>query len=122
MLFGKLSLDAIPFDEPIIMGTLAVVMVGGLALLAAITYYRKWNYLWTEWITSVDHKRIGAMYIVLALVMLVRGFADAIMMRAQQAIANNDAAGYLPPHHYDQIFTAHGVIMTFSSRPRSSSA
>jgi cytochrome o ubiquinol oxidase subunit 1 len=113
MLFGKLSLDAIPFDEPIIMGTLAVVMVGGLALLAAITYYRKWNYLWTEWITSVDHKRIGAMYIVLALVMLVRGFADAIMMRAQQAIANNDAAGYLPPHHYDQIFTAHGVIMIF---------
>jgi cytochrome o ubiquinol oxidase subunit 1 len=113
MLFGKLSLDAIPFDEPIIMGTLAVVIIGGLALLGAITYYRKWNYLWTEWITSVDHKRIGAMYIVLALVMLVRGFADAIMMRAQQAIANNDAAGYLPPHHYDQIFTAHGVIMIF---------
>src|SRR6202022_462407 len=73
----------------------------------------QWTYLWKEWITSVDHKRIGVMYIILALVMLVRGFADAIMMRAQQAMAANGAAGYLPPHHYDQIFTAHGVIMIF---------
>jgi cytochrome o ubiquinol oxidase subunit 1 len=112
-IFGKLSLDAVPFHEPIIMGTLAVVVVGGLALLGAITYYGKWSYLWKEWFTSVDHKRIGVMYIILALVMLLRGFADAIMMRMQQAIANNDAAGYLPPHHYDQIFTAHGVIMIF---------
>ena len=112
-IFGKLTLDAVPFHEPIIMGTLAVVVVGGLALLAAITYYGKWSYLWKEWFTSVDHKRIGVMYIILALVMLLRGFADAIMMRMQQAIANNDAAGYLPPHHYDQIFTAHGVIMIF---------
>jgi len=112
-IFGKLTLDAVPFHEPIIMGTLAVVIVGGLALLGAITYYGKWSYLWKEWFTSVDHKRIGVMYIILALVMLLRGFADAIMMRMQQAIANNDAAGYLPPHHYDQIFTAHGVIMIF---------
>jgi cytochrome o ubiquinol oxidase subunit 1 len=112
-IFGKLSLDAVPFHEPIIMGTLAVVIVGGLVLLGAITYYGKWTYLWKEWFTSVDHKRIGVMYIILALVMLLRGFADAIMMRMQQAIANNDAAGYLPPHHYDQIFTAHGVIMIF---------
>ncbi|WP_281852930.1 cytochrome o ubiquinol oxidase subunit I [Dyella sp. GSA-30] len=112
-MFGKLTLDAVPFHEPIIMGTLVVVIVGGLALLGAITYYGKWTYLWKEWFTSVDHKRIGVMYIILALVMLLRGFADAIMMRMQQAIANNDAAGYLPPHHYDQIFTAHGVIMIF---------
>ncbi|MGC1549839.1 MAG: cytochrome o ubiquinol oxidase subunit I [Rhodanobacter sp.] len=112
-MFGKLSLDSIPFHEPIIMGTLAVVLLGGIALLSAITYAGKWKYLWTEWFTSVDHKRIGVMYIVLALVMLLRGFADAIMMRAQQAMAVNDAAGYLPPHHYDQIFSAHGVIMIF---------
>ncbi len=112
-MFGKLDLDAIPLHEPIIMGTLAVVLLGGAALLGAITYYRKWGYLWTEWITSVDHKRIGVMYIVLALVMLLRGFADAIMMRAQQAIAAGGEAGYLPPHHYNQIFTAHGVIMIF---------
>ncbi|MEN7529080.1 cytochrome o ubiquinol oxidase subunit I [Cupriavidus sp. DL-D2] len=112
-MFGKLSLDAIPLHEPIIMGTLLVVLLGGAALLGAITYFGKWRYLWTEWICSVDHKRIGVMYIIMALIMLLRGFADAIMMRAQQAIAVGDAAGYLPPHHYDQIFTAHGVIMIF---------
>ncbi|PYE28057.1 cytochrome bo3 quinol oxidase subunit 1 apoprotein [Paraburkholderia silvatlantica] len=112
-MFGKLTLDAVPWHEPIIMGTGAVVALGGLALLAAITIAGKWGYLWREWITSVDHKRIGVMYIILAVVMLLRGFADAIMMRAQQAIAYGDAAGYLPPHHYDQIFTAHGVIMIF---------
>jgi cytochrome o ubiquinol oxidase subunit 1 len=112
-MFGKLTLDAIPYHEPVIMGTLGVVIVLGMALLGAVTYAGKWTYVWKEWITSVDHKRIGVMYIILALVMLLRGFADAIMMRAQQAIAFNDAAGYLPPHHYDQIFTAHGVIMIF---------
>ncbi|WP_321961960.1 cytochrome o ubiquinol oxidase subunit I [Paraburkholderia sp. J7] len=112
-MFGKLTLDAVPWHEPIIMGTGAVVVLGGLALLAAITIAGKWGYLWREWITSVDHKRIGVMYIILAVVMLLRGFADAIMMRAQQALAYGDSAGYLPPHHYDQIFTAHGVIMIF---------
>ncbi|MGF6606994.1 heme/copper-type cytochrome/quinol oxidase subunit 1 [Paraburkholderia sp. WSM4175] len=112
-MFGKFNLDAIPYREPIVVGTLAVVAMLGAALLGAVTYAGKWTYLWREWITSVDHKRIGVMYIILALVMLLRGFADAIMMRAQQAIAYNDAAGYLPPHHYDQIFTAHGVIMIF---------
>ena len=112
-MFGKLNLDAIPLHEPIIMGTLAVVLVLGAALIGAITYFGKWKPLWTEWICSVDHKKIGVMYIILALVMLLRGFADAIMMRVQQAIAYGDAAGYLPPHHYDQIFTAHGVIMIF---------
>ncbi|WDS38136.1 cytochrome o ubiquinol oxidase subunit I [Pseudoxanthomonas sp.] len=112
-MLGKLNLEAIPYHEPIIMGTGAVVAVLGLLLLAAITRAGKWGYLWREWITSVDHKKIGAMYIILALVMLLRGFADALMMRTQQAIAANGAAGYLPPHHYDQIFTAHGVIMIF---------
>ncbi|SPA36073.1 cytochrome o ubiquinol oxidase subunit I [Cupriavidus taiwanensis] len=112
-MLGKLNLEAIPYHEPIIMGTLAVVIVLCAALLGAITYYRKWKYLWTEWICSVDHKKVGVMYIILALVMLLRGFADAILMRTQQAIAYGDAAGYLPPHHYDQIFTAHGVIMIF---------
>ncbi|QKH37566.1 cytochrome o ubiquinol oxidase subunit I [Achromobacter pestifer] len=112
-MFGKLTLEAVPYHEPIIMGVMVVVTLLGLALAGAMTYYRKWGYLWREWITTVDHKRIGAMYIILALIMLLRGFADAIMMRAQQAMAVGDAAGYLPPHHYDQIFTAHGVIMIF---------
>ncbi|MGD8174571.1 cytochrome o ubiquinol oxidase subunit I [Marinimicrobium sp. ARAG 43.8] len=110
-IFGNLTLEAIPFHEPIIMGTLAVVGLVGLAIAIAITRYKKWGVLWFDWLTSVDHKRLGVMYIVLALVMLVRGFSDAIMMRAQLALATNGAEGYLPPEHYNQIFTAHGVIM-----------
>jgi cytochrome o ubiquinol oxidase subunit I len=89
------------------------VALGGIAVVGALTYFRLWGYLWNEWFTSIDHKKIGIMYIILALVMLLRGFADAIMMRVQQAIASGGSEGYLPPHHYDQIFTAHGVIMIF---------
>ncbi|MAU98229.1 MAG: cytochrome o ubiquinol oxidase subunit I [Fulvimarina sp.] len=82
-------------------------------MLAALTYYKVWGYLWKEWFTTVDHKKIGIMYMVLGVIMLLRGFADAIMMRLQQAIAFNGSEGYLPAHHYDQVFTAHGVIMIF---------
>ncbi|MZR63618.1 cytochrome o ubiquinol oxidase subunit I [Alcanivorax sp. DP30] len=113
LIFGRLTWDAIPFHDPIILGTFAVVAVGGVAMLAAITRYKLWGYLWNEWFTTIDHKKIGIMYIILGLVMLLRGFADAIMMRLHQAMAFGDATGYLPPHHYDQIFTAHGVIMIF---------
>lgn len=113
LIFGRLSWDAIPLHEPILIATFAMVAIGGLAILAAITKYRLWGYLWREWFTSIDHKKIGVMYIVLGLVMLLRGFADAIMMRLQQAMAFGDNMGYLPPEHYDQIFTAHGVIMIF---------
>ncbi|PIT14655.1 cytochrome o ubiquinol oxidase subunit I [Snodgrassella alvi] len=113
-MFGKLSLDAIPFHEPIVMVTITAIIVIGLALVGAITYFHKWGYLWKEWFTTVDHKRIGIMYIIVAIVMLVRGFADAVMMRGQQVLASSGTSdGFLPPHHYDQIFTAHGVIMIF---------
>ncbi|MEN3792500.1 cytochrome o ubiquinol oxidase subunit I [Fulvimarina sp. MAC3] len=112
-IFGRLTLDAIPYYDPILVSTFIVVALAGGALVAAITYYRLWGYLWYEWFTSVDHKKIGIMYIVLAIVMLLRGFADAILMRSQQAIAFNGNEGFLPAHHYDQIFTAHGVIMIF---------
>jgi len=112
-LLGKLSWSAIPFDQPIIMGTVACVAIVILATLAWITAKGYWPYLWREWITSVDHKRIGVMYLMLALVMLIRGFSDAIMMRTQQAVAAGDAQGYLPPEHFDQIFSAHGTIMIF---------
>jgi cytochrome o ubiquinol oxidase subunit 1 len=113
LLFGRLTLDALPLHEPILVATFAAVALGGLALLALLTRYRLWGYLWKEWFTSVDHKRIGIMYMVLGLVMLLRGFADAIMMRLQQAMAFGGSEGYLNAHHYDQIFTAHGVIMIF---------
>ncbi|WOC27120.1 cytochrome o ubiquinol oxidase subunit I [Pseudoalteromonas sp. N1230-9] len=110
-LLGKLTLDAIPFHEPIIMVTMTVVAVLGLLVAGLVTKYKKWGVLWHDWITSIDHKRLGVMYIILALIMLFRGFADAIMMRLQLAMATGGASGYLPPEHYDQIFTAHGVIM-----------
>ncbi|PVX29265.1 cytochrome o ubiquinol oxidase subunit I [Sphingomonas pokkalii] len=113
MIFGRLSLESLPLHEPIVVATFCGVAIGGIALLGALTYFRLWGYLWKEWFTTVDHKRIGIMYMVLGLVMLLRGFADAIMMRAQQAMAFGANEGYLNAHHYDQIFTAHGVIMIF---------
>src|SRR5471030_288512 len=95
------------------MAASALMVLGIGAILGWITFKRYWPYLWGEWITSVDHKRIGVMYILLAMVMLLRGFTDAIMMRAQQAVAVSGAQGYLPPEHFDQIFSAHGTIMIF---------
>src|ERR1700729_2336884 len=95
------------------MGASGGVVVAIVSILSWITLKGYWAPLWREWITSVDHKRIGIMYILLALIMLLRGFADAIMMRAQQAVAAGGAQGYLPPEHFDQIFSAHGTIMIF---------
>jgi len=113
LIFGRLTWDAIPFHEPILLWTFVAIALVGVGVLAAVTKYKLWGYLWREWFTSIDHKKIGVMYVVLGLVMLLRGFADAIMMRLQQAMAFGDNLGYLPPEHYDQIFTAHGVIMIF---------
>jgi len=113
LIFGRLSWEAIPLHEPILLGTFVVVVLGGLALVGAVSYYRLWGYLWREWFTSIDHKKIGIMYVILGIIMLLRGFADAVMMRMQQSVAFGDNPGFLPPHHYDQIFTAHGVIMIF---------
>ncbi len=113
LIFGRLTIEAIPYHEPILLATFAGVAFGGLVVLGAITYFKLWGYLWREWFTSIDHKKIGIMYVILGVIMLLRGFADAMMMRLQQAISFGDNLGYLPPHHYDQIFTAHGVIMIF---------
>ncbi len=112
-LFGRLSWDAVPIHEPILLITFAVIALGGLSVLGWITKQRAWGWLWRDWFCTIDHKKIGVMYMILGLVMLLRGFADAIMMRLQQAISFGGEAGFLPPHHYDQIFTAHGVIMIF---------
>src|SRR5437763_8458104 len=112
-IFGKLTWHAIPFQEPIPLITSIVVIVGLAAVALWITKVKAWPFLWHEYITSTDHTRIGIMYIVLGLVMLVRGFADAIMMRAHQFLAVGQGQGYLTPEHYDQIFSAHGVIMIF---------
>lgn len=110
---GRLSWDSIPIHEPPAMIAGGGMVGGFIFLVALITYFKKWGYLWNEWFTSVDHKKIGLMYIIVAIVMLVRGFADAALMRTQQAISVGDNYGFLPPDHYNQIFTAHGVIMIF---------
>jgi cytochrome o ubiquinol oxidase subunit 1 len=112
-IFGKLSWSAIPFQEPIPLITSIVVIIALAAVAFWVTRIKAWPYLWHEYITSTDHKRIGSMYVVLGLVMLVRGFADAIMMRAHQYLAVGQGQGYLNPEHYDQIFSAHGTIMIF---------
>jgi cytochrome o ubiquinol oxidase subunit 1 len=111
-MLGKLSLAALPLDQPIPLITVMILVVVIAAVLAWVVISGNLPYIWEEWVTSVDHKRIGVMYILLAMVMLLRGFSDAIMMRAQQALAFQ-APGYLPPEHYNQIFSAHGTIMIF---------
>ena len=112
MLFGKLGWESIPLNEPIPIIASGVVALAILGLLGWVWRAGHFPYLWREWITSVDHKRIGVMYCLLAAVMLLRGFSDAILMRSQQAIAYGNP-GYLPPDHYDQVFSAHGTIMIF---------
>jgi cytochrome o ubiquinol oxidase subunit I len=111
-MLGKLTLEALPLYSLVAASGALVTILGGVAAFILITWLKAWRYLWTEWLTSVDHKRIGVMYIILAMIMLMRGFVDAIMMRAQQAIAM-DSGGYLPPEHFDQIFSSHGTIMIF---------
>lgn len=111
-MLGKLSIDSLPLYSAIAFGGAMTEVVAGIVVIGIVLWLGKARYLWTEWLTSVDHKRIGIMYVVLALVMLLRGFADAIMMRAQQAIAANNE-GYLPPEHFDQVFSSHGTIMIF---------
>ncbi len=111
-MLGRLTLDALPFYSGIATGGALIVVLGALGLVALITWLGRWRYLWTEWLTSLDHKKIGIMYVTLALIMLVRGFIDAMMMRIQQAIAL-DSPGYLPPDHFDQILTSHATIMVF---------
>jgi len=110
---GKLTWSVIPWNQPLPMTASLVLALTGSFLLGLVTWKHRWPYLWHEWLTSVDHKRIGILYVLLSLVMLLRGFTDAIMMRTQQALAAGAAQGYLPPEHYDQIFSAHGTIMIF---------
>lgn len=112
-ILGKLTLEAIPYHNPIIMGAACLMSILILLAVLPLFYYKKWGWLWREYLTTVDHKKIGVMYIIAAGLMLFRGFIDAIMMRTQQVLSVGANHGYLPPEHYDQIFTAHGVIMIF---------
>ncbi|MBR2569704.1 MAG: cbb3-type cytochrome c oxidase subunit I, partial [Paenibacillus sp.] len=94
--------------EPMIYGAMASIVLVSVAIVVGLTYFKKWGYLWREWLTTVDHKRIGIMYIIAALLMLFRGGMDGLLMRGQLARPEN---GLLDAQHYNEIFTTHGVIM-----------
>lgn len=112
-MFGKLSLSAIPFHSPIIMFAVGLMAVTSILAVGLTTHYGQWGYLWREWLISVDHKKIGVMYIILGFIFLLRGFIDALMMRMQQASAGPEMVGYLPPEHFAELFTGHGTMMIF---------
>ena len=121
VLLGNLSWGALPFvrawrdpsiSEIIGAGAGAVVVIGTVTMIALLTYLKAWRYLWTEWLTSLDHKKIGIMYVVLAGVMLTRALIEAVLIRTQQATAIN-APGLVEPNHFAQLFTTHGSIMIF---------
>ena len=111
-LFGRLTLNAFKHDPVQTGGALSIVL-SGLVVVALLFYFRLWKWLWKEWITSLDPKKIGVMYIVVLFVMLCKGVFDAVMMRAQQMFSVGDMHGYLSSDHYQQIFTAHGTTMIF---------
>ncbi len=111
-MFGRLTLDAFKHDF-VEYSADAMMVFGAIALAIMLTRYKKWGWLWKEWITSVDHKKIGIMYLVVSFVMLLKGLFDALMMRAQQAAAFGDSMGYLGADHFQQLATAHGVTMIF---------
>ncbi|MHB1511900.1 MAG: cbb3-type cytochrome c oxidase subunit I [Acidiferrobacter sp.] len=125
-LLGRLALSEIPYNNPILIGTFVFAALLAVILGGLVTYLGLWRTIWRDWLTSVDHKKIGIMYILIGLVMLFRGFMDAVMMRAQQAMAvgphsagyMDSPHGYLTPYHFDQIYTAHGTIMIlFAATP-----
>lgn len=111
-MFGRLTLDALPHD-PVTIGGVVGGTVGLLIIIAAMTYFKKWGWLWREWLTSLDPKKIGVMYIVVAVIMLLRGLADVAMLRAQQAIFATSPNSPISPDLFQQVFSAHGTIMIF---------
>jgi len=112
LLLGRLSLDALPQDMITIGGAVGMTL-SLLSIVALITYFKKWKWLWKEWLTSLDAKKIGVMYAIVAIIMLLRGVADALMIRTQQALAVGDAKGLVDSDTFQQVFTAHGTIMIF---------
>ena len=111
-MLGRLSWQAL-HNGPIVLGGQISMVLGALAVMALLTYTKRWKWLWKEWLTSLDPKRIGVMYVAVAVVMLLRGLADALMMRGQQAVAAGNSHGFLTPDHFQQVFSAHGTIMIF---------
>ncbi len=111
-MFGRLTLEAFK-HEPSQNFAVVMMVLTGIGIMGAITYSKKWKWLWDEWFTSVDPKKIGLMYIIVALLMFFKGFSDALMMRLQQALSVGDAHGFIAPGHFQEIFSAHGTTMIF---------
>jgi cytochrome o ubiquinol oxidase subunit 1 len=111
-LLGRLDYNALPLYSAVATVAALLVLLVVIGSVVTITIKRGWAYLWHEWLTSLDHKRIGIMYVALAMIMLMRGIIEAVMMRTQQALAIN-ASGYQPPEHFSQVFSTHGTIMIF---------
>lgn len=110
---GNLTLSSIPYTNPLIMGAFGSMILIAIVTMIIITILGKWRYLWSEWLTSLDHKRIGVMYVIVAIIMGLRGFSDGILMRYQQVLAYGPHHGFLPAYHFDEVFSGHGVIMIF---------
>ena len=111
-MFGRLSLEYFP-TEPATIGAAIGMPLILLAIVGGLTYFKKWGWLWREWITSVDAKKIGVMYIVVSIAMLLRGVSDAVMLRMQTAVAVGSNTGPFSADTFQQVFTAHGTIMIF---------
>lgn len=111
-MFGRLTLDAFK-HEPSQNGAVISMVLSGIAIIGLIFYLKRWKWLWHEWLTTVDPKKIGIMYIIVSLMMFCKGFADALMMRLQQALSVGDAHGFISPGHFQEVFSAHGTTMIF---------
>jgi cytochrome o ubiquinol oxidase subunit I len=111
IIFGKLTWRALPHEWYTI-GAAVSIALGGLAVAAYLTYYKKWGWLWNDWLTSTDPKKIGIMYMIVAALMLFRGALDAGMIWFHQAFLQGTSMG-LSADHFQEIFTAHGTIMIF---------
>lgn len=109
--FGTLTLDSLPHRWYTIGATVSMMIMMAVAA-AFLTKTKRWGWLWHEWLTSTDPKKIGTMYIIFAVLMFFRGLIDVGMIWLQQAMAA-DSPGYLGADHFQQIFTSHGDIMVF---------
>ncbi|WP_281995131.1 cbb3-type cytochrome c oxidase subunit I [Ruegeria faecimaris] len=118
--FGRLNWDAFPItgliqspnaNEIVANAAAGIVIVGAIAVVGLLTWFRLWGPLWRDWLTSADHKKIGIMYIVFAIVMLARGVLEGVVMRAQQAAGPGE--GFLEAEHFAELFSTHGTIMIF---------
>lgn len=111
-MFGKLTLDAFQHDF-VQTGGIITMLIASLAVLGALFYFKRWTWLWKEWLTTLDPKKIGVMYMIVALLMLFKGIVDALLVRTQQALSVGDAHGIVTSDHFQQIFSAHGTVMIF---------